>query len=278
MQADLDNGYTRIANEILEALARLDLSGREFRVAITVMRKTYGFQKKIDWIGREQISAITEISSENVSRMVTMLVAKKVLLQEGSGNVKKLGINTNIREWNRVENDTIDVSKRHDLKPTIVSETTAALVESDTPRVENDTVSCRIRQTQKKKETITKETITKDIYAPFDFSTWPEKPSEQIWVDWKSHRKGKRAAINQTVINRMGGELTKAFAMGYSVDHCLSEQQEAGWQGFKLEWMLGRNNSRGPPGKSSETIPEFQQRVSDKGRRVAEALRNQIND
>ena len=185
MQADLDNGYTRIANEILEALARLDLSGREFRVAITVMRKTYGFHKKVDWIGREQIAEITEISSENVSRMVTMLVTKKVLLQEGTGNVKKLGINTNLSDWNRVESDTIDVSKQHDPELTIVSNPTAARVESDMGRVENDTVSCQKRQTQKKKETITKETITKEIVAgasrgcrlaytsiPDDWKTW----------------------------------------------------------------------------------------------------------
>ena len=42
----LENGFTRIANEILEALSKAELSGSEFRLAIAILRFTYGMQKK----------------------------------------------------------------------------------------------------------------------------------------------------------------------------------------------------------------------------------------
>jgi len=36
----IEDGYTRIANEILENLIAFDLSGQEVRVALFVIRKT----------------------------------------------------------------------------------------------------------------------------------------------------------------------------------------------------------------------------------------------
>ena len=221
MQADLDNGYTRIANEILEALARLDLSGREFRVVNAIMRKTYGFQKRVDWISLDQLVELTGIAKENVSRVVTALCNRKIILKEGGGYTKKLGMNTKLNDWFHVEQI-----------------------------VENDNGDVGFRQPQKKKETLPKEK-KKNIYASLDFSGWPEKPGEQVWTDWKSHRAKKQASVTQTVINAMGIELSKAHAAGYSVDYCLAQQQEAGWQGFKFDWLLNRNGIRGSPSQSA---------------------------
>lgn len=45
--ADLDDGYTRIANELLEAVMLAGLSQHQLLVFMAVMRKTYGFNKKL---------------------------------------------------------------------------------------------------------------------------------------------------------------------------------------------------------------------------------------
>ncbi|BDY94197.1 hypothetical protein MUTS15_28540 [Escherichia coli] len=47
--ADLDDGYTRIANELLEAVMLAGLTQHQLLVFLAVMRKTYGFNK--NWIG-----------------------------------------------------------------------------------------------------------------------------------------------------------------------------------------------------------------------------------
>ena len=41
-----ENGFTSIANEILEALARVDLPSYERRVVDVIIRKTWGFVDK----------------------------------------------------------------------------------------------------------------------------------------------------------------------------------------------------------------------------------------
>ena len=41
----VENGYTRIANELLEALAKIRIPGEARQVFDVIMRKTYGFRK-----------------------------------------------------------------------------------------------------------------------------------------------------------------------------------------------------------------------------------------
>lgn len=48
--ADIDDGYTRFANELLEAIASADLTARQLKVMLAYVRKTYGFNKKTDRI------------------------------------------------------------------------------------------------------------------------------------------------------------------------------------------------------------------------------------
>lgn len=45
--ADLEDGFARIANELLEAVMLAGLSQHQLLVFMAVMRKTYGFNKKI---------------------------------------------------------------------------------------------------------------------------------------------------------------------------------------------------------------------------------------
>ena len=42
----LEDGYTRIANELIEALMRTNLSAYQSRVLWAIWRKTYGFNKR----------------------------------------------------------------------------------------------------------------------------------------------------------------------------------------------------------------------------------------
>lgn len=61
--AELDDGYTRIANELLESIASADLTARQLKLMLAYIRKTYGFNKKSDRITDEQIAQITGLSS-----------------------------------------------------------------------------------------------------------------------------------------------------------------------------------------------------------------------
>lgn len=90
-----ENGYTPIANEILHALMGCKLLNYEFRVITAVMRKTYGWGKKTDWISNSQIHEVTGIAKPNVTRTVKSLINKKILLKEG----KNIGLQKNWEFW-----------------------------------------------------------------------------------------------------------------------------------------------------------------------------------
>lgn len=68
--ADLDDGYTRIANELLEAVMLAGLTQHQLLVFLAVMRKTYGFNKKLDWVSNEQLSELILVVDGKVWRTV----------------------------------------------------------------------------------------------------------------------------------------------------------------------------------------------------------------
>lgn len=75
----IEDGYVKIANDLVEALARFNLTGVEWRIVAAIMRKTYGFNKVHDSISYTQIAEITKIDRRNVIRSIQKLVAKNVI-------------------------------------------------------------------------------------------------------------------------------------------------------------------------------------------------------
>jgi phage replication O-like protein O len=103
----LENGYTMVANEILEALAKARLTGAQFQIVIFVFRKTYGWiddygnKKKTDWISFSQIAEHTGLYLRTVKREVASLVNAKVLtkISNGPGYVCQIGFQKDYDLW-----------------------------------------------------------------------------------------------------------------------------------------------------------------------------------
>ena len=58
----LENGHTRLANEIMEALCRFRIPGVERQVLDAIIRKTYGWHKKKDAISLSQFVEMTGVT------------------------------------------------------------------------------------------------------------------------------------------------------------------------------------------------------------------------
>lgn len=95
MVADCDDGYTRLANDLLDALIEADLTKHQYKVALAVIRKTYGFNKSMDWMTNEQIAEATNIPSTRVSTAKNDLLRMGVLVSRG----RKIGPNKVISDW-----------------------------------------------------------------------------------------------------------------------------------------------------------------------------------
>lgn len=79
MVAQLENGYTRIANEILDQMAKVKLNGSQFRILMVVWRYTYGFQRKEYPMSIKFISENTGIHKRQVQRELNALIEANVL-------------------------------------------------------------------------------------------------------------------------------------------------------------------------------------------------------
>ena len=101
----IESGYTRIANELLDAIIAHPFSRREFAIVFALIRVTYGYQKKEDAISGWQLSEMTGIDRSHVSKTITELIEKKVVNRSDSGrishgqNVPFLSINKHYKQW-----------------------------------------------------------------------------------------------------------------------------------------------------------------------------------
>lgn len=98
----LENGYTRIANELLEALLRYHCSGAQKDIILAVIRATYGFQRKIREIGAAYLAELTGRNRRRVASDVAVLIQRKVFIEVkryGFNRCRTLGLNKNFDEW-----------------------------------------------------------------------------------------------------------------------------------------------------------------------------------
>lgn len=93
--ADLDDGYARLSNMLLEAYSGADLTKRHFKVLLAILRKTYGWNKPMDRISDSQLSEITKLPVKRCNEAKLELVRMNVIKQQGG----MFGPNKNISEW-----------------------------------------------------------------------------------------------------------------------------------------------------------------------------------
>jgi phage replication O-like protein O len=95
-ESELEGNFTQIPNHILEALARTYLSPNESKIVFLIIRKTYGWHKKTDWIALSQIVEGTGIAKPNVCRSIKSLAQRKIILRPDS---KHVGLQEDCALW-----------------------------------------------------------------------------------------------------------------------------------------------------------------------------------
>lgn len=93
--ADLDDGYARLSNMLLEAYSGADLTKRQFKVLLAILRKTYGWNKPMDRITDSQLSEITKLPVKRCNEAKLELVRMNIIKQQCG----MFGPNKNISEW-----------------------------------------------------------------------------------------------------------------------------------------------------------------------------------
>lgn len=100
-----ENGYTPIANEIMDQIVRLPLNGTQLRMLLIIWRYTYGFSRKEHEISETFISKASGIDRRNIRREISELIKKKMLIvvQEASfTRPRVIRFNKNYDNWEGV--------------------------------------------------------------------------------------------------------------------------------------------------------------------------------
>lgn len=102
MAAQLEDGYTRIADKILDEIPRYKLNGTQYRILIVVWRYTYGFGRKDHELSLSFFVKATGLGKTQIDRELKNLIENKVLLVTKESTFtasRKLGFNKNFNEW-----------------------------------------------------------------------------------------------------------------------------------------------------------------------------------
>lgn len=94
-----ENGYTPIANEIMEALSRIRINGEAVQILWVILRKTYGYQKKEDAISLSQFVEITGMRRQAVYKSLHKLIALGIVTKIGSSIANKYTFEKNYALW-----------------------------------------------------------------------------------------------------------------------------------------------------------------------------------
>lgn len=178
-KVDLDNGYTRIANELLEEIPKLGFNGTQLSILIVVIRYTYGFQRKEHKLSLTFLAKATKKHKMHIQKELKNLIEMNVLTELAvptfSGS-RIVGLNKDVNSWELVK--TLTVSEIDSVSQdgnTTVSELT------------NSTVS-ELTNQERKKENF-KETVP-DFHPPAGTKKHYDEYFEKIWAAYPN-KKGK---------------------------------------------------------------------------------------
>lgn len=95
----LEDGFIRIANELMEAILGFGFSHREVVVLFSIIRKTYGYGKKTDDISASQLSDLCKIPRQHVTTTLNQLAQRNVITKVPGKFGTIIGIQKSHRKW-----------------------------------------------------------------------------------------------------------------------------------------------------------------------------------
>jgi phage replication O-like protein O len=174
-----ENGYTAISNELMEALAKIRIPGEARQVLDVIIRKTYGFNKKVDQIATSQFMELTGLKRGTIHRARKRLLYTKLITVYRNDNGQSLSysLQKDYHKWIPVYKNE-QCTKMHRTVPIIETDCIQKCIQS-VPIIEAH---------KRKKDTYTKDTIQKTR----DFAFLKDKEFEVAFNDFLTMRKEKR--------------------------------------------------------------------------------------
>lgn len=178
--AELEDGYAKLSNTLLDAYSGADLTKRQFKVLLAILRKTYGWNKTMDRISDSQLSEITKLPVKRCNEAKLELVRMGIIKQQGG----MFGPNKNINEWCIPQNEGVSLK---------TGDKTSLNLRESYPSKQGDT-----KDTIQKKEIQDKNTMPEQVQAKQKKSSDQHEETDQAFegIFWCAgmHKTGKKNA------------------------------------------------------------------------------------
>ena len=232
-----EKGYTQIANELLDVLIMVPLSDYEHRVFLYILRKTYGFSKKQDWISQKQIAKDLGIHKCNISRTIRKLKEKNMIINTVEKKKKILGIQKDYERWKlskEITNKVIQTGNKYkNLKKKLSKEITEVI------HTDNQKLSIQTHT----KETIQKKLLQKNIYSHIPYKKI-EKLFTSICVSLPKIKeltsKRKKAIKSRWLKYKNIKPFEELFKKAEASDFLSGRNGK--WTSCNFDWLINENN------------------------------------
>lgn len=171
----VENGYTRIANELLEELLKYKFPqhsmGNPLKICLFVIRKTYGYNKKKDRISLTQFEKAINASRPTVVHWLDYLVKAGLLVKAVEPLGSEYGLNKDYSKW-VVKGALLVKARKFTSKGALTNTSKGAL-------------------THKRKKDITKETSDFDLFWDAYDKKADRSKCKKKWNKLKQEEKDK---------------------------------------------------------------------------------------
>ena len=220
---DLEDGYTRIANELLEAIIQYGFNKRDLTIMLAIIRKTYGYNKKTDDIATSQLAKATGITCNHVRETLKTLSAANVIFKTDGLYGVEVGINKTYSDWGK-----------HPKRVTKAPKTGAPKTGAFTPKTGGGNTQNRFSGHPKRvatKDNNQKTTKQKKNNPLTPTGGIPDWLPEKDWFDFVEHRKALKSAMTQVAADKIVKKLAGFKTKGFSPVEVLELSIENGWKG-----------------------------------------------
>lgn len=230
-------GFTRMENDLMEALATVDLPARELRVVMAIARQTIGYQVEAKRLSADDLGKHTNMRRDVTSKAISHLLERRIIFRVG-GSRGDIGISP-INEWVFYE------AKKTDLTETKSSHS-AQIVSLIPASSETKTATSHLYTKKEPLVTVPTEQITAPQGAK-------PAPSQANLVSFT----GEDFEVDATLITKWAqayapidveAEIKRAAAWASG------SKPKKDWRRFLVNW-LGREFKRNPNGASEAGVP-----------------------
>lgn len=245
----VEDGYTRIANELFDEIIGAPVNDRERRVVLAIIRLTYGWNKKSDRIFAEDVAKLTKMHESRASKVICELVRRNVIFRKG-GSRSPITLNKDVPSWEpstgskrkaptkRAESAQNEPIKPAQNEPTYKDRKDKPLLTT----FEGDS-----DPSPKNPKPATPKKPAKAKPSALDLTDLPNGVSVEAAKAFIDHRKALKKPLTQRALMLALGEAVKASEAipDMTPDQAIDEAILAGWQGVKAQWLINRQGGGG---------------------------------